>query len=207
MTQGLFQRAGYWFPDYDNDDALRIIHHCERNMFDLITTAGYCGKGRRRLCIQAGGHIGIWPRALSNIFGCVVTFEPQPNAFRALQLNCVDRPRIMAHQRALSDKPGDVGLRPGADSGTWRMAEDGEVTAKAITIDSLNLPFVDAIILDIEGAEARALIGAAETIAKHKPVLHVEMLPRSHAEIEAVMRDLGYRQARTIHKDAIYVPD
>lgn len=46
----------------------------------------------------------------------------------------------------------------------------------AVTIDSLNLPKVDFIKLDIEGGEANALLGAVETIKKFQPIITFEYL-------------------------------
>jgi hypothetical protein len=45
---------------------------------------------------------------------------------------------------------------------------------EAITIDSMNLPRLDFLKLDIEGFELNAIRGAKETIKKYKPYLWVE---------------------------------
>ncbi|MNT11699.1 hypothetical protein D3C72_1465930 [compost metagenome] len=45
---------------------------------------------------------------------------------------------------------------------------------KLITLDSLNLPRVDFIKMDVEGMEVAALLGAEKTIQKFRPLLFVE---------------------------------
>jgi FkbM family methyltransferase len=47
---------------------------------------------------------------------------------------------------------------------------------EAVTIDSLDLPKVDFIKLDIEGGEAAALVGAINTIKKFHPIITFEYL-------------------------------
>jgi Methyltransferase FkbM domain len=47
---------------------------------------------------------------------------------------------------------------------------------QAISIDSLKLPRIDFIKIDVEGMEMEALSGAAESIARSKPALLVESI-------------------------------
>jgi hypothetical protein len=60
--------------------------------------------------------------------------------------------------------------------------------------------------LDIEGYEAEALVGAAQTIKRFRPILHLEVLPRSREAIEAKVAEFGYVKRHRIHSDEIFVP-
>jgi hypothetical protein len=51
------------------------------------------------------------------------------------------------------------------------------VEVEARTLDSFEFDFVGLIKLDIQGAEYPALIGARETILRHRPVLLIEEKP------------------------------
>lgn len=203
VSDGLIQQDGYWLPAYDADDAPRLVPYMRRMAKDAILASAIAKS--HRCCVQAGGHIGIWPQFLSWMFDMVITFEPQPAAFSAMQLNIAGCRNVYAHSAALGPKSGWVSMKPGADSGTWRIEAGDKI--RMVAIDDLQLPECDVIYLDIEGSEAGALRGAAQTIARCQPVLHVELLPRSADETKAVLEELGYRFVRSVHKDSIYVPD
>lgn len=61
----------------------------------------------------------------------------------------------------------------GHNKGGLGIGEGGEcITIK--TIDSLNLPGLDFLKIDVEGAEGLVIQGGAETIKKYKPVIFFE---------------------------------
>ena len=61
------------------------------------------------------------------------------------------------------------------NGGSTRVADDGSESAQIVTLDSYvrekNLPRVDFIKLDVEGAELDVLRGATTTITRFKPIL------------------------------------
>ena len=61
-----------------------------------------------------------------------------------------------------------------------------------VSIDSLKLPKVDFIKIDIEGMEMEALAGARKTLNKHKPMLLVEHMKSDEVRIKAFLEDSGY---------------
>jgi len=87
-------------------------------------------------------------------------------------------------------------------------AEEGEETIPIIGIDSLNLPRLDLIKLDIQGMEYDTLIAAEKTIKKYKPILFLEIgicsaskwnrehgddsLPPVHQMVFDLLKDWGY---------------
>ena len=60
---------------------------------------------------------------------------------------------------------GSYGIDPTAESGQ---------AIKSLTIDSLNLPWVDLIKVDIQGSDLNAMKGAVNTIARFRPVIIFE---------------------------------
>lgn len=68
-------------------------------------------------------------------------------------------------------------VTPGGNGGANRVDPDGSETAQIITLDSYvrekNIPRVDFIKLDVEGAELDVLQGARTTIARFKPILAI----------------------------------
>jgi FkbM family methyltransferase len=137
---------------------------------------------RKQLVIQAGGSLGIWPRALSYYFDWVYTFEPAKYVFPFLCINAAED-NIIKMQAALGNITKGVSLIDGGHAAsTCIAAEDEKKLSKVsidftpangnipmIKIDDLNLNACDAIILDVEKSELIILQGALETIKKYKP--------------------------------------
>ncbi len=64
-------------------------------------------------------------------------------------------------------------------------------TAEIVAVDSLNL--APAIIkIDAEGHDYQVLLGARETIAKHRPFIMVEMAWQDQANMQQFIKDHGY---------------
>ena len=86
-------------------------------------------------------------------------------------------------------------LRRGANIGGVSLGntQDGE-TVPVVTLDSMDLPKVKLIKIDVEGMEADVLLGARQLIARTQPVIFVENnnAEKSRALIQ-LLDDLGYR--------------
>lgn len=155
-----------------------------------------------RLCIQAGGHAGLWPNKLKDYFKQVIVFEPDADLFQCCQLNC-NAENVTIHNEALSSIKGKAFLKRSGSSGSNRIGPHGEIV-ETVTIDSLNLPACDAIFLDIEHHELQALEGATETLRKFKPALQIEVLDDGR-EIETFLKQFGYKRVYSVKKDRVYI--
>jgi len=163
--------------------------------------------------IDGGASIGAWANVLAQYFRKVIAFEPTPIAFRILVTNTRNISAIKCCNQALMDKPGSISMKApdGNDAMKARYVEwDNGGRVQAITIDSLKLRSCGLIKLDLEGAEALALDGAVETIARCRPALVVEIQhsARFGIEPEAVHQkvlDMGYREAFRDAQDRFYV--
>ena len=122
----------------------------------------------------------------------VIGFEPQRLIAYALSgtiaLNDLDN--CWVHNLALSDseklvtlpetnygQPADYGMVQVTDPSYINFSElkyKNNRIVKAVTIDSLELPKVSFIKLDIEGYEIPAIVGATETIRNCRPFLWIE---------------------------------
>lgn len=194
--------GGTWWPDYDSD-AAKCYGYVMNRLSDAKVGPSYCKK--RRTAIQAGGHAGLWPIELSKLFKIVHTFEAEEALFDCLSKNIVGRDNIAARPLALGDCRGVVKMLASRTAGSWRVDDLGTVEVEQVAIDELGLRHVDFIQLDVEGYEPQVLAGAKQTIEAWKPVVQVELLPRSEAAIQAVMRKFGYQQVTKVHNDAVYV--
>jgi len=195
-------RNGMWIPAFDHkpEAAYRSL---QSGMPDLETTINMCE--RKRTVFQAGGNIGLWPIRLARSFNKVFTFEPVPATFRCLERNTRGVSNIFKFPSALGAEQVVLKMRPSVSAGSWRVdTKEGTFEVPQTTIDSAQRADVDVIILDIEGYEVEALKGAAKTIERCKPLIHVEELPRAQEAIRAHMRSIGYRLARDYHRDRVY---
>jgi hypothetical protein len=77
------------------------------------------------------------------------------------------------------------------------------------TLDSLNLPALDLLYLDIEGFEMMAIIGGLETIVKFKPVIAIEDKGLSErygykqGQAEKFLASHGYEVVARPHRDVV----
>ena len=120
----------------------------------------------------------------------VISFEPQRQLFNALSGSLVlnNLNHVYLHNCGLSDRAGQAEL-PKIDYGeindfgTVSITEDTTVQEHAwmttrlvdtVSIDSMHLPRLDFLKLDIEGHEIPALAGGINTIQQHRPWIWVE---------------------------------
>lgn len=163
------------------------------------------------IAVQAGGHWGVWAKFLAERFSMVYTFEPEHQAFHILEQNCFLCDNIIKMQACLGMGRGPVGLNVGGrNGGSSKVEGSGEIPI--VALDTLNLPELDLLYLDIEGFEPFALEGAQHTILRCKPVIALEMKGLSlnygvsEDSILKGLDDLGYRHLTTRRRDRIFVP-
>lgn len=172
---------------------------------------------QRRVAVQAGGHLGLFPKRLAERFDVVYTFEPAADLFAQLMKNA-PASNIIKFQAALGNARKLVGLRrirrdgsaTPIHEGLTHVFGDGHIPT--LQIDDLGLTVCDLIQLDLEGWELYALLGARTTIETCRPVLMVEVnVNQSYVGIdEAFLRDtiksFGYRFVERLQADDVYVP-
>lgn len=183
---------GVCWPDCDGDDfdfRLQRVYTA-RLAADQIAS----GVSQHRVCVQAGGHIGLWPRALSARFDTVYTFEPDAENWACLAKN-VTAPNVFMARGVLGAQPGGVSMaRTKSKSGIWRTSPGGQIPT--YTIDGLGLTACDAIVLDVEGDEWKAILGAEATIRRYRPLVWLEArLAQTACAIEW-LRQCGYDSPR-----------
>ena len=180
------------------------LHFTKPQIVD-IAMKHHCGL--RRVVVQAGGHVGIWPAKLATYFEDVVSFEPTPENWQACMLN-IKADNVLVVPACVSSKVGYVRISDitcKRFSGSQRILTDiGEnqqtISVPCLTIASLPKRLrsrVDAIFLDIEGHEIDALTGAEEIIRKNSPLIVVEenkksLMGRRAGELGDYMHGLGY---------------
>lgn len=140
--------------------------------------------------VFAGAHIGalLIPLVTGAGTRSVVAYEPSPRNFKLLaanlELNGTQGVRTI--NAALGERVGDIRFTENAiNTGNSRVARaGGEITVKLTTLDA-TLPDdwdgVDLIVMDTEGSEVAAMLGAPATLAKTRN-FYVEFAPEQLRE-------------------------
>jgi FkbM family methyltransferase len=161
--------------------------------------------------LDIGAHDGLLTRPFAALPGArVIAFEPLPAAFARLQAACAGLPNVTLRREALGAAPGALALSvpvlDGVAAEQWASlaksyAQFGSVGVEShpvavITLDSLALADVTHVKLDAEGFEEEVLRGAAETLARCRPVLSLEVEERHRAgatrDVPALLGAMGY---------------
>lgn len=141
------------------------------------------------IVVQAGGNCGLYPKLYGHMYEKVFTFEPDPTCFTFLSENC-QSPNIYRFNAGLSDVAGyqTIGNAASYNVGMSKLGT-GNIEIYTITLDSLDLPGVDLIHLDVEGWESKVLQGARNTIVKYMPTILFEV---DNPSAEEFLTPLGY---------------
>jgi FkbM family methyltransferase len=153
--------------------------------------------------VDIGANVGAHTLQFSSIVGPagrVVAIEPTEWAFTKLRANLDLNPdlakRVHAEQAALVASPDDP--LPEAIYASWPLRDGDDLHpthrgravatsgARAATLDGLlaeaGVERIDLIKLDVDGAECAVLRGGAESLARHRPPILLELAPHVFEE-------------------------
>jgi FkbM family methyltransferase len=188
------QREFFWLGEKDSWDVFHLMRLVRPGAVILDIGANF------------GFYALTFARALARCTR-IIAFEPFPATFRRLSANIALnglQDVIEAHPVALSDREGRARMWSRPDnSGASAVLDEGTIEVPVTTLDGFSrgagLDRLDLIKIDVEGHEESVLRGASDVIARHHPVLLVEIDPpkldRARTSPERVLRllaDLGY---------------
>jgi FkbM family methyltransferase len=196
--------ATYWVPAQSEDAIAYDLAEQERDIYGTGETAVHNGD----VVLDCGANVGVFTRkALNAGAKTVIAIEPGPENVECLRRNFsreIAEGRVMVYPKGVWDRDDILELkvdpRDSARDSFVRINESKEhlevVRVPLTTIDKLtrelNLPRVDFIKMDIEGAEQKAIGGARQTIARYRPrmalcIYHLQpdpvMIPKLVREI------------------------
>jgi FkbM family methyltransferase len=156
--------------------------------------------------LDIGANAGLFAYALSKSYDKVIAFEINPDMSRKLQQ--ANLPKVEVIDKGLSSEAGTLTLyipiQNGRELDGWAsVLPDNlpnaerviEKTVEVITLDSLQIPNVSFIKMDVEGHEVAVLEGAEQTLRAHKPVLLMEIREANQETIFNFLGNLGYKKA------------
>ncbi len=140
--------------------------------------------------IEAGANMGSETLLISRLAttGHVYGFEPNPYVFERLKINVSinELKNVEVYDQALGEKDCTVQFNiypkdfcnSGMSSKYMETSQTRKIEVIQKTLDSFvmehNLPKIDFIKMDIQGAEMDMLTGAQNTISTHKPTIFTE---------------------------------
>ncbi|HEY6431408.1 MAG TPA: FkbM family methyltransferase [Acetobacteraceae bacterium] len=170
------------------------------------------------VAVDCGANIGVhtveWARHMSQ-WGMVLAIEAQEPIYYALAgnialNNCFNARAMNAAVGAstgLMRIPRPDYLSPGSFGSLELRGHDkaefiGQVIdyegrtaeVRALTLDSLALPRVDLLKIDVEGMELDVLAGGGTLIAAQRPIMIVEYVKSDRQRLTTTLEGWGYRQ-------------
>mgnify|MGYP001767220648 CR=1 FL=1 len=171
------------------------------------------------VALDCGANIGVhtieWARMMYR-WGRVISFEAQEKIYYALAgnialNNCLN---ATAHLCALGASCGKIEIpipdyfspssygslelreRPNNEFIGQKIDYKNTQSVHMVTIDSLSLPRVDLIKIDVEGMEEEVLAGAKDTICHHHPILLIEIIKSNRNAIQKFLSENDYTYAQ-----------
>ena len=166
--------------------------------------------------VNVGAHIGTMCIPLAKAAARVTAFEPFPKTFdhlkRNVELNALTN--VSLHNAALGDKHervfflDDTSDRLNVNSGGMHVltADDMRAGARSaalahadttgvpcVTLDSMRLAPIDAMLVDVEGMEDKLIAGARATLQRDLPLLFIEIWDdekRAEENMSATQREV-----------------
>ena len=176
-------RGRFWMAE-KSDQAL-FYDLAEQEM--AIYGAGNMAVRPGDVVLDCGANVGVFVRpALDHGAARVVAIEPAPENLECLRRNFkaeIESGRVLVYAKGVWDKEDVLPLsiqvgNSASDSLMVKHTGPTRVVQVPLTtidhlVEELNLPRVDFIKMDIEGAELKALEGAQRTLAKWWPRLSI----------------------------------
>jgi FkbM family methyltransferase len=162
------------------------------------------------ICLDCGACEGTFSlQALEAGAGKVVCLEPSTEMVDCVKKTLsrpIDEGRVVILNAAVGVVEGEAQFTFDAGSPFGgSIADTGEISqVKVQTItnicEELNLPRVDFVKMDIEGAEIQAIEGALPTLKRHHPKLAITTYHRAfdYAALRAILTDAGYRTIKAV---------
>jgi FkbM family methyltransferase len=185
-----------------------------RDLPNLDRAVALCPQ--RRVAVQAGGNLGLFPKRLAMRFETVYTFEPAADLFAIMGQNAPE-PNILRYQAALGCRRELIGVtrvrrdgKKDTHEGCTHVSGPGNIPT--LRIDDFNLPVCDLLCLDVEGYDLYALQGAVETLRRCRPVVSVEVnknlgfVGLTPDDIRGYLAGHGYRFVARLESDEVFVP-
>jgi FkbM family methyltransferase len=211
----MYEHLGWHFPDFDRHFA-RTVSQWPSTDYQQATIDEAVKHVKGFNCaIDVGGNIGLHTVRFAQKFQQVHSFEPTDINFECLQQNTKTLSGVQLYKLGLGDEPATLTIQLPADTdncGNFSIVDFQDYNNRTVdqtieikTLDSFELE-PDLIKIDVQGFDYNVLVGAADTIAQHRPVIIVESeTKKSRNIIGEFLTARGYTVVAKIRHDQIWV--
>jgi len=187
---------GFWVPSNDTHiEDWKAGKPFTQNKC-LLKFVKYCTEQNKKFktVLDIGAWCGTWAKALEPFSQNIVAFEPDPVHFDCLQKNCTIN--CSPRNEAVGSEEKFISLT--ADDFTQAKRVDSAGKIKMVTVDSLDIPDVDLIKIDVEGYEMEVIKGATKTLARTNFLMielnnNTKKYGSSNIEIEKKLQNMGFK--------------
>jgi FkbM family methyltransferase len=206
------RRAGYWLPFHGDGDLQEVQYQIDGDLWfkwESERLRKYLPKDG--VVIDVGANLGFVVLLFAKHVGPggqIYAFEPSPFAYTKL-LKVMEKNQlhnVQCFNLGCGNTRKEETLLVPASSGNATVRRSGlhpggvcrEVNIQIDTLDNVILPFeqkVDLLKIDTEGFEDQVLEGAAEVVARYRPIVYLELSQEygdSSARAVAWLRARGY---------------
>lgn len=224
LANGGLYGVGYQILETGSYDASDI-----EEMKNLLSKI-HASRGPGAIAIDCGANIGVMTLELAKHmrgWGQVFSFEAQERLFYALCGNVAlaNAFNVQVRHNALGAEVGQIQIpqvdylspgsygslelkfRPSTEFIGQKVSYQGKnlVTINQISIDSLNLPRLDFLKIDVEGMELDVLNGARETIDSKRPLMWIEWIKSDRAFLDDFLLTRDYK-IETLGGNLVAIP-
>lgn len=140
------------------------------------------------VCLDIGSNVGYFSVLFASKGAKVHAFDPVRENFALLSLTSALNPNLDIELRncAIGDESGSIDFYIPEQTSLARIQSNSKAkgedkrTVELITIDQLDLPRVDVVKIDVEGAEEKVIKGMLNTLERCKPKLLMVELVEDH---------------------------
>lgn len=195
---------GWWVPDEDDHFKAPWDYQSDSRNSALKHVKNF------NVAVDGGGHIGTWAFHLCKRFRFVHIFEPDPINRECLTANLEKYDNCKIHPFALAECNTKLKIKHVKNNtGASYISPDGEYEVEAVKLDSLGVPVLDFVKLDVQEYEEFALKGAEQTLLRCRPVVCVEEttvqnIERQRFASQKFLEDIGMHLLERNGKDYVF---
>ena len=207
----IVEKDGFIFHLIDHESIYLVVFHEDWMKKYLKISEG-------DVFVDIGAHVGRYSILASRKASKVIAIEADPNIYHRLLMNIElnNAENIDAVNEAAWHREETLKFHRGDFSGHGTLKEGlpdrrytGNIQIQAEATDtilrSLNVPGVDWVKIDVEGAEHEVLRGLKETLEAHRARLIVELMKPNVDKVLAYMNDMGYDATPIPESEAQYM--
>lgn len=201
-----------FLPQYETDYIQHwIVNYADFFEYNELERLGkIIGTGKDILDIGAniGNHTLYFGKILKS--HSIHAFEPVKDFYNILdknvKLNQLEAV-VETHNVGLGNESGRAKIKyfNPDELGATQIEESDSGNIVLCRLDDFEFDNIDFVKIDVESFEYNLLLGAKKTLAKHSPIIFIEIFDELYDKVNRLLNELGYHQVEEIsHTNYLY---